>query len=190
MINTQWSSSIFINFSLVNVLSANSFSRHWIVVSWLEWYIIFKIKDLMWINEVVSLLIHAFANVVFRFFIAINSKLKHWNFYVLIEVPNHCYHNLVLSVFGYNLQLMRNRSIIDFDDLKIFVKIKFNFIKMFLCCITFVIHRMIKLWRLDMSATLNKQEVTVIDRSTNDIIFSILNVLDFGIKRYNFMIIL
>jgi len=187
LINTQWLISVSIDFSLVSELS-NSFSRHWIVVRWLEWHIWFKIKDLIRINEVVFLLIHAFANVVFRFFIAFNILLKHWNFYVIIEVPNHHYHNFVLYVFGYNLQLMWNLCVIDFDDLNIFVKIKLSFNKTILCLSIFVKHRFIKLYRLDVSAILNKQEVIVIDRSTKDITFPKLNVFDLGIKLFNFMI--
>lgn len=182
MINTQWSSSIFINFSLVNILSANSFSSHWIVVSWLEWYVIFKIIDLMLINEVVSLLIHAFANIVFGFITAFNSVLKHWNFNVVYEVPNHCYQNLTLSVSSNNLHLIRSTSVQDFDDLKMFVKIKFNINEDILCVSIIVKHRFIEKLIFDISSASNKQEIIVVDSRTIDIIFPILDVLDFGIK--------
>jgi len=83
---------------------------------------------------------------------------------------------------------MWNLCVIDFDDLNIFVKIKLSFNKTILCLSIFVKHRFIKLYRLDVSAILNKQEVIVIDRSTKDITFPKLNVFDLGIKLFNFMI--
>ena len=106
IINTQRSGSIFKDLSLINEVSADSITLKGVVGRGLKRNIVLKVVNLVLVDEIVELLVHALHHVVLWSCTILNFNLKHCCFNVFFQVPGDNDHNLSLHVFGHDLDVL------------------------------------------------------------------------------------
>lgn len=103
MRQTQVTRVVPIDLPLVHEFVTDSFASQWVFGDHLLGYLVFQIKDLVLIYEIVELAVHATTNVVFRIHVLLTSVLKHCVFDVSFTIPRGNDENVISIILGHNL---------------------------------------------------------------------------------------
>lgn len=123
--DTQESLLILENLSLVKIL-VDHFTLftvcldrcidYLVYVNLSQWDVVFEVSDASGIQEIVHLVIHTFDNVLADITIIVWCHLKTILFHIIIEIPSNNLQDLLVVIFGNDLEPVLHLSLLDFDD--------------------------------------------------------------------------